>query len=440
MINILILNHFRYKLQEIYIKLMWYSIIMNILAVETSCDETALSIISADFSDMNSPNFKVLSDLVISQIEIHIPYGGVFPALAKREHAKNLVPLLRQSLNESLLSLFLKTRKPLNNKEKKSINEILEREPELFDALVELLESIQKPNIDMIMVTHGPGLAPALWVGVNFARALSIAWDIPIIPVNHMEGHISSILLKKDYMHEEKALHDIRSYTFPMISLLISGGHTQIILVKDWGEYEIIGESIDDAVGEAFDKVARMLGMNYPGGPHVSKAAAFGVENPLVKLPCPMLHSGDFKFSFSGLKTAVRYLIEKMKEQELFNQQMICDIAREFQNAVAEVLIAKTIKSIDKYQAQGLIIAGGVSANTFITQSFVEKLKNEYDILLYLPQKSLCGDNSLMIASAGFLNYWKYKVNNERKKDNLEYKKTATIPQEELIAVGNLKI
>ncbi|MFT7328421.1 MAG: N6-L-threonylcarbamoyladenine synthase, partial [Crocinitomicaceae bacterium] len=330
-------------------------------------------------------------------------------------------PLLRQALIEA--HLYTESITTLTNKDEVKI--ILEREPELFDGLTLLLETIEQPDIDMIMVTHGPGLAPALWVGVNFARALSLFWDIPIVPVNHMEGHITSILLKKDYLHQEMALQLPTDFNFPMISLLISGGHTQLVLVKDWGEYEIIGETTDDAVGEAFDKVARMLDMKYPGGPKISKAAAAGQENELIQLPRPMLHSKDYRFSFSGLKTAVRYLIVDLKKQELYSDQIIADIAREFEHAVTDVLIKKTSQAIEEYAAQGLIIAGGVSANDFISASF-RNLTEKYGIELYLPEKRMCGDNSLMIATAGFI--------------GMMYKKNTTISQRELVALSNLKL
>ena len=392
---------------------------MNILAIETSCDETALSIIQTTNND-TEPNFRVLSDLVISQIDIHAEYGGVFPALAKREHAKNLVPLLSQALRDA--GLYSGASNGLQDTD--ILQQILEREPELFEQLRTLLNTIETPSIDMIMVTHGPGLAPALWVGVNFARALSVAWNIPVVPVNHMEGHITSILLKDDYKNLDEALSPLDSFSFPMIALLVSGGHTQLVLVRGWGDYEIIGETIDDAVGEAFDKVARMLDMEYPGGPKISRAAVHGVENEHVQLPRPMMHTNDYRFSFSGLKTSVRYLIESLTENNQYNEQTINDIAREFEYAVTDVLVKKTCAAIEEYGAQGLIIAGGVSANTFIRDSFEQEM-NRYNIPLYLPEQKLCGDNSLMIATAGFVNYTKNKT---------------TTPQDEVVAVGNLKL
>ena len=398
---------------------------MNILAIETSCDETALSIINTAESTDFQPQFEILSDLVISQIDTHIPYGGVFPALAKREHAKNLVPLLESSLRKAGLYQARTETNSVNETMKSSLATVLEREPELYTTLINLIEKIERPNIDMIMVTYGPGLAPALWVGVNFARALSVLWNIPIIPVNHMEGHITSTILKDDYTEQKHVLTDFSEFSFPMIALLISGGHTQLVLVRDWADYEIIGETIDDAVGEAFDKVARMLDMEYPGGPKVSMAAKKGDPNELISLPRPMINTKDFQFSFSGLKTAVRYLIEDLKKSENFNEQIINDMCFEFEQAVTEVLLKKTQKAVDTYNAKGIIIAGGVSANQFITNAFKEYANNE-GIAFYNPHKKLCGDNSLMIATAGVINLWKQK--------------TATVPEEELVAVGNLKI
>ncbi|MDD3693826.1 MAG: tRNA (adenosine(37)-N6)-threonylcarbamoyltransferase complex transferase subunit TsaD [Candidatus Pacebacteria bacterium] len=392
---------------------------MIILSIETSCDETALSLVSLHKGDKN---IKVLSDLVISQIETHAPYGGVFPALAKREHAKNLVPILRQAVKES------KIESTHQHYDEEGVATILEREPELFQDLHEYLSTNGIPHIDMIMVTYGPGLAPALWVGVNFARALSIICDAPIVPVNHMEGHITSILLKEDYLNQEKAFSPLETFDFPLIALLISGGHTQLVLVKNWGEYEIIGETIDDAVGEAFDKVARLLGMEYPGGPKISQAAHGGVPDKSISLPRPMLNSGDYRFSFSGLKTAVRYLVDDLKKQHdgTLPDQIISNVAREFEDAVTEVLIKKTEKALVDYNAQGLIIAGGVSANTFITESF-KIIAENHGIPLYLPLKKLSGDNSLMIASAGVINYWNKGAE-------------SYIPESELKAVGNLKL
>lgn len=392
---------------------------MNILSIETSCDETALSIINAN---LEQKNFSVLSDLVISQIDIHKEYGGVFPALAKREHANNLTPLLKQVLIDA--QLYVEGSSNISTSE---VEMILEREPNLQQELIPLLQGIKKPNIEAIMVTYGPGLAPALWVGVNFARALSVAWNIPILPVNHMEGHITSILFDEEYRTKEQALVSIDSVQLPLIALLVSGGHTQLVLVKQWGDYEIIGETIDDAVGEAFDKVARMLGMEYPGGPKVSQAALQGVEDERISLPRPMITSKDYRFSFSGLKTAVRYLIEELGGIENLDQQTIANICREFEYAVTDVLLKKTKEALIEYNARGLVIAGGVSANTFIINTFTSMIDTEFsDVILYTPKKGLSGDNSLMIASAGFI--------------QLLVEDNPYIPAKNLTAVGNLKL
>jgi N6-L-threonylcarbamoyladenine synthase len=390
---------------------------MRILAIETSCDETAISIIETTTS---GDNIRVLSDMVMTQIDIHKEYGGVFPALAKREHAKNLVPLFAESLHSA--GLYTEKEQELDTT---AIKQILEREPELFTALDALARKIEKPDIDMIAVTYGPGLAPALWVGVNFARALSELWNIPLMPINHMEGHIVSVLAQPDYQKKDAALLSIPEQEFPLLALLISGGHTQLVLVRDWTDYKIIGETIDDAVGEAFDKVARLLGMEYPGGPKISKAAQDGVEDESISLPRPMLHSKDLNFSFSGLKTSARYLIDDLKREDKLDTQTINSIAREFQQAATDVLLKKTKSAIEQYGAQGLIIAGGVSANKHIRGTFTEVLTRDYGIPVYTPPLSLCGDNSFMIAIAAYMHTQRQKK---------------TTPQNEVVAHGNASL
>ncbi|MAQ77352.1 tRNA (adenosine(37)-N6)-threonylcarbamoyltransferase complex transferase subunit TsaD [Candidatus Campbellbacteria bacterium] len=390
---------------------------MIALAIETSCDETALSIISFE---QESRSFTILSNVLISQIDIHKEHGGVFPALAKREHAKNLVPLLEAAIQEAAINY---NDKDIPEHKYSQVEEILDREPELFEHIANFIKTNGVPVIDLIFVTHGPGLAPALWVGVNFARALSIITGAGIVPVNHMEGHITSIIIP----HAADRGSDIApapNIQFPMLSLLVSGGHTQLVLVNDWGDYTIIGETIDDAVGEAFDKVARLLGLEYPGGPKLSKMAEKGKEDESINLPRPMIHSKDYRFSFSGLKTAARYLIQDMDTNNTLDQQAKADIAREFESAVTDVLVTKTSSAIEEYAIQGLIIAGGVSANTSIRKAF-KNVCSDYDIPLFIPDLSLCGDNSLMIASAGFLHYQKNKT---------------TTPKSEVAAIANLKL
>lgn len=369
---------------------------MNILAIETSCDETAISIVSVA-EEGGQTKFDVLAHIVLSQAQKHAEYGGVFPNLAKREHASNLTPVLQQALEGAQM---LETGQASLFATKEDLQAILEREPELFDQLWPLLEQHTKPAIDHIVVTAGPGLEPALWVGINFAKALAAAWEIPLYPINHMEGHVYSALPEFNDDHTSFVIPKVE---FPLVSLLISGGHTEIVLMKDWMHYDLLGKTKDDATGEAFDKVARILGLPYPGGPYVSKIAAQGQPNDNVKLPRPMLNSGDYSFSFSGLKTAVLYLTKKLEAdgQEL-TDQLKADIALEFELATTEVLTKKTLKAIEQHNAKALIIAGGVAANRRIRETFAEKLEADYGIPLLLPKMHLTGDNSLMIAIAGY--------------------------------------
>jgi len=298
---------------------------MRILSIETSCDETAVSIIEAQ-GDIHSPTYRILGNALFSQIDIHTEYGGVFPMLAKREHVKNLVPLLSQAnklAKEALEGSEYNTGIPELTPEKRTlITEILHREEGLSEQIFNFLDTQELLEVDAVAVTEGPGLEPALWVGVSFAKALSIIFDKPLIPVNHMEGHIVSVLMSDGV---EKKDHQISpQVSFPALSLLISGGHTELVLSEDWHQYKIIGQTVDDAVGEAFDKVARLLDLPYPGGPKISKLAAESRLHKLKEkahnwsLPRPMMHSKDFNFSFSGLKTAVLYAVKKKPNQAHF--------------------------------------------------------------------------------------------------------------------------
>ena len=234
---------------------------MKILAIETSCDETAVALLNAN-GDRHGATFDILGNALNSQIDIHREYGGVFPALAKREHAKNLVPLLEKALLEANLLTPGVTAFP------EDVRALLEREQELATALASLFSRIAMPEIDAIAVTHGPGLEPALWVGVNLARVLATVWEKPLIGVNHMEGHLISALAE---LTEKKM--SIAETPLPLLGLLISGGHTELVCMEEWLSYSLIGETRDDAVGEAFDKVARMMDLPYPGGPEVSNLA-----------------------------------------------------------------------------------------------------------------------------------------------------------------------
>jgi N6-L-threonylcarbamoyladenine synthase len=365
---------------------------MRILAIETSCDETALSIIES-VENNSSISFTVLANQVLSQIDMHKEYGGVFPAVAKREHAKALVPLLTTTLSEAKL---LDTQTPVAMPE--SFISLFPQEPELLEALPEVL-TWQKPQIDAIAVTSGPGLEPALWVGINFAKALSTLWNLPLYPINHMEGHIYSSVLEK---HDEGYI--VPTLSFPALALLISGGHTELIHMEKFGTYTKIGETRDDAIGEAFDKVARLLGLEYPGGPKISKLAAEARAENLVSdrvpaLPRPMIHSGNLHFSFSGIKTAVLYLTQKLGDLSGDDKKAI---AREFEDAVTEVLITKCRKALQDTNAQTLIIGGGVSANTYI-RKHIQTLCNELGVHAYIPERHLSTDNALMIGITALL-------------------------------------
>jgi len=367
---------------------------MKILAIETSCDETAISIVEAG-GNLGNVSFKILANSILSQGLLHKEYGGVYPNLAKREHSKNLTPILQKTLTEA--GMFEGVNSPLKRDQIIELKEILTREPELFVLLIAFLGKTKKPDIDAIAVTQGPGLEPALWVGINFAKALSVVWNIPVIPVNHMEGHVLSSLIKDG---------KITSIEFPTLALLISGGHTQLVFMKDWSRYEIIGETRDDAVGEAFDKVARMLGLPYPGGPEISKLAQLAREENLVSpysLPRPMINSNDFDFSFSGLKTAVLYQIKNIKKEtgrDFLNDTEKKQIAREFENATADVLLEKTKHAIEELGIKTFVLGGGVSANKHIRYTLETHLPQCVDI--YVPPITLTGDNAIMVAAAGY--------------------------------------
>nr|MBA3550689.1 tRNA (adenosine(37)-N6)-threonylcarbamoyltransferase complex transferase subunit TsaD [Patescibacteria group bacterium] len=287
----------------------------------------------------------------------------------------------------------------ITEQKKEKIKIILGREQDLFDSLIELLNSIEKPRIDLISVTAGPGLEPALWVGITFAQALSEAWDIPLIGANHMEGHIISPLITAG-----------SEVAFPALALLISGGHTELVLAKGWMQYEIIGKTRDDAVGEAFDKVARLLSMPYPGGPLVSKLAhdaRTAHTTPQFKLPRPMIKSDDFDFSFSGIKTAVLYTIQKLPA---LSHDQKKEMALEFENAVTEVLVAKTRKALEENEIKTLIIGGGVIANTYIREEFTKLISEFTQTKLLIPEMNMATDNAVMIAAAGYINHLGGKV------------------------------
>src|SRR3989344_9266031 len=264
---------------------------MILLAIETSCDETAVCIVKRIRG--KNVRFEVLSHKVLSQVDLHKQYGGVFPALAKREHAKALTQLIAESLEEADLLVERTNIHHIPNTERKKLEILLEREPEMLTALKILFEGIQKPAIDAVAVTQGPGLEPALWVGINSALALNMIWDIPIYPINHMEGHVIASILSCT-----NNIYEIPDIEFPACALLISGGHTELVRIPKLRSYKVIGKTRDDAVGEAFDKAARMLDLLYPGGPEISRLAEHARKEGItvdenLRLPRPMINSGD---------------------------------------------------------------------------------------------------------------------------------------------------
>lgn len=370
---------------------------MLLLAIETSCDETAISIVKRVRG--KNVRFEVLSHRILSQIDLHKQYGGVFPALAKREHAKAITQLIAEALGEAEVLVERTNAYHIPNSDRKKLEALLEKEPEMMSAMKVLFEGIQKPAIDAIAVTEGPGLEPALWVGINAALALNTVWDIPIYPVNHMEGHIIAALLSQN-----DTFFELTDFELPACALLISGGHTEIAHIPRLRSYKVIGKTKDDAVGEAFDKVARMIGLPYPGGPEISRLAEQARKESLVvredlRLPRPMLHSKDLFFSFSGLKTSV---LTKVKKESELDDKVKKMLALEFENSVTDVLVAKVKQAIYETGAKSLIIGGGVSANTHIRFA-LKQLADSEGFSLFIPNRNLSTDNALMIASTGLL-------------------------------------
>ncbi len=312
---------------------------MLILGIESSCDETAAAIVK--------DGREVLSDVIYSQAEIHAKYGGVVPEIASRRHIEKVLYVIDKALSDAKLT---------------------------------------KDDIDAIAVTSGPGLVGALLVGVSAAKALSLAWDKPLIPVNHIKGHISA-----NYV----AFSNLEP---PFICLVASGGHSHIVHVKDYTDMCVLGATRDDAAGEAFDKVARVIGLGYPGGPKVDKAAKEG--NPEA-FNFPRAKSGE-DFSFSGLKTAVINTVHKMEQKG--DKIPVCDIAASFQNAVIDVLVHKTIEQAEKTNVDKICLAGGVASNSLLRSEF-EKEASKKGLKLFYPPLRLCTDNAVMIGSAGYFAY-----------------------------------
>ncbi len=342
---------------------------MRILGVETSCDDTGIAVLEVIESlprgkAGETPQFRILANVVSSQIKIHREYGGVYPMLAKREHQKNLPIVLKKTLKEA-----------------------------------------ECEKTDAIAVTYGPGLSPCLWTGLNFAKDLAKKWNTPLIPVDHIEAHMLTGMLTQK---QSSALTFQQSNIFPAVALIVSGGHTQLVLVKNIGEYQIIGETRDDAAGECFDKTARILGLEYPGGPEIAAAAAkFSISNSQfsIKLPRPMLHTKDYDFSFSGLKTAVLYDYQARPKKERESKAYIQAMAHEIQQAIIDVLVHKTMQAAEEFKTKSIVVGGGVAANESLRARLKESARGASSAML-APPPGLATDNGLMIALAG---YFKYK-------------------------------
>lgn len=314
---------------------------MNILGIDTSCDDTSASVLA--------DGRRVLSSVVTSQIKLHHPYGGVVPELASREHIRSIVPVVNEALSKAGMDLG---------------------------------------DLGGIAVTLGPGLVGSLLVGLHFARGLAYVGKIPLVGINHLEGHILSIFLEED------------SPSFPFVALTVSGGHTSLTCVRGFGEYTLLGQTLDDAAGEAFDKVAKILGLGYPGGAAIERAARSG-DGRKVLFPRALLSRGSLDFSFSGLKTSVALYVKKWREDgEGTAGVRTEDIAASFQEAVIEVLVQKTLDAVDRVGVSAVVVAGGVACN----QSLREKMgrrATEKGLRVYVPRPSYCTDNGAMIAFAG---------------------------------------
>lgn len=324
---------------------------MKILGIETSCDETAVAVIDA----RPDGSFVPLANIVSSQVAMHERFGGVVPALAAREHAANVGPVFAQALAEA---------------------------------------GITDPahEVGLLAVTRGPGLGPALLVGLTFARTLAWKLGLPLVGADHMDGHIHSNWLGRTMP---------AAGLFPALNLVVSGGHTELVLMHDHGNYEILGETRDDAVGEAFDKVARLLELGYPGGPRISRLAADG--NPAAfTLPRPMADSDTLDFSYSGLKTAVLYLIRDLGGT--LTEQQKADIAASFQEAAVDVLISKTRRAAGMHPVRSLMLSGGVSANRLLRERLTS-LATELGLPAFIPDMAYTGDNAAMIAVAAYFSH-----------------------------------
>ncbi|MFY9217113.1 MAG: tRNA (adenosine(37)-N6)-threonylcarbamoyltransferase complex transferase subunit TsaD [Tepidanaerobacteraceae bacterium] len=310
------------------------------LGIETSCDETSVSVVK--------DGRKILSNTIFSQIKQHAKYGGVVPEIASRQHLEAISHVTQMALEEASIG---------------------------FD------------DVDLVAVTQGPGLIGALLVGVSYAKGLAYALNKPLIGVNHIEGHIFANFLENDF-------------TPPFLCLVVSGGHSHLVYVKDYGDYEVMGRTVDDAAGEAFDKVARALGLGYPGGPLIDKAAKEGNETA-ISFPIAQLKNGELNFSFSGIKTAVLNYLNHQRQKGL--SIIIEDVAASFQKAVVDALVENTLKAAKVKKEKTIAVAGGVAANSRLRQELTERAASEFDVKF--PPMILCTDNAAMIACTGYYRY-----------------------------------
>ncbi|MBI2451172.1 MAG: tRNA (adenosine(37)-N6)-threonylcarbamoyltransferase complex transferase subunit TsaD [Parcubacteria group bacterium] len=349
---------------------------MIILGIETSCDDTACAIIQAS-GQIKNPKFKILANVVSSQIKIHEKFGGIVPSLAARTHWKNIIPVMDQT--------FKKAKKKFQ-------------------------------DINLISVTKGPGLPPSLVSGLNTGRLLSFIFKKPILGINHLEGHIWANFLYEVYEAKPRKHKELK---FPALVLIVSGGHTELILMKNHGQYKIIGQTRDDAAGEAFDKTARMLGLGFPGGPEIAKLAKIG-DPTAFELPRPMIKSKNYDFSFSGLKTAVLYLLQNLKIKPMSRDinptphTIYPNLAASFEQAVVDVLVSKTIRAGLSFKVKTILIGGGVAANQKLRETLKSKIEKELPKTVWLfPEPKLTTDNGAMIAAAGYFNWLKKKKSDD---------------------------
>lgn len=327
---------------------------MIILAIETSCDETAISLVEAK-GGLSCPQFKIIRHIVSSQVKLHAPFGGVVPMLAKREHQKNLPLVLKQAVKEKDIA-----------------------------------------GIDLIATTVGPGLEPALWEGINFAKDLGKAWGIPVLGVNHLEGHIYSNWIQKD-CHSRAGGNPVPK--LPAVCLIASGGHTILTYMPNLTSWKILGETLDDAVGECFDKVARMLELPYPGGPQIEIQAKKG-DSAAINFPQPMLHSKNYDFSYSGLKTAVLYYLRDHKRANKSN------VAASFQSAAFTPLVSKALRAAKEYKAKSILLCGGVASSRAL-RNLLRREAKKANLTFHAPGLKLNTDNASMIAAAAYINHLK---------------------------------